>query len=38
MRFSEFAKALEALENTASRLQMDELLSSLFDQVDDRLR
>ena len=34
MRFSEFARALEALENTASRLQMYELLGGLFDSAD----
>jgi hypothetical protein len=34
MRFSEFARALEALENTASRLQMYELLDGLFDSAD----
>jgi hypothetical protein len=35
MRFSEFARALEALENTASRLQMYKLLGGLFDRADD---
>lgn len=35
MRFSEFARALEALENTASRLQMYELLGGLFDRAED---
>lgn len=35
MRFSEFARTLEALENTASRLQMYELLGGLFDRADD---
>ena len=34
MRFSEFARALEALENTTSRLQMYELLGGLFDSAD----
>lgn len=34
MRFSEFARALEALENTVSRLQMYELLDGLFDSAD----
>jgi len=34
MRFSEFARALEALENTASRLQMYELSYGLFDYAD----
>ena len=34
MRFSESAQALEALENTASRLQMYELLDGLFDSAD----
>src|SRR5687768_11968559 len=35
MRFSEFARFLEALENTASRLQMYELLGALFDKAGD---
>lgn len=35
MRFPEFARALEALENTTSRLQMYELLAGLFDRADD---
>lgn len=34
MRFSESAWALEALENTVSRLQMYELLDGLFDSAD----
>ena len=34
MRFSESARALEAPENTASRLQMYELLDVLFDSAD----
>ena len=34
MRFSESAWALEALENTVSRLQMYELLGGLFDSAD----
>ena len=34
MRFSGFARALEALENSASRLQMYELLGGLFDSAD----
>jgi DNA ligase 1 len=34
MRFSEFARSLEALENTASRLEMYELLCALFDKAD----
>jgi hypothetical protein len=34
MRFSESAWALEALENTVSRLQMYELLDGLFDSGD----
>ena len=34
MSFSEFARALEALENTTSRLQMYELLGGLFDSAD----
>ncbi len=34
MRFSEFARALEALENTASRLQMYGLPDGLFDSAD----
>lgn len=34
MRFSESARALEALENTASRLQMYELLDGLFNSGD----
>lgn len=34
MRFSESAWALEALENTVSRLQMYELLDGLFDGAD----
>lgn len=34
MRFSESARALEALENTTNRLQMYELLGGLFDSAD----
>ena len=34
MRFSESAWALEALENTVSRLQLYELLDGLFDSAD----
>jgi hypothetical protein len=34
MPFSESAWALEALENTVSRLQMYELLDGLFDSAD----
>ena len=34
MRFSESAWALEALENTVSRLQMYELPDGLFDSAD----
>jgi hypothetical protein len=34
MCFSESARALEALENTASRLQMYELLDGFFDSAD----
>src|SRR3954464_9924341 len=34
MRFSEFARSLEALENTASRLEMYEVLRALFDKAD----
>lgn len=34
MRFSEFARSLEALENTSSRLEMYELLGALFDKAD----
>lgn len=34
MRFSEFARSLETLENTSSRLEMYELLSALFDKAD----
>lgn len=34
MRFSESARALEALENTVRRLQMYELLDGLFDSAD----
>ncbi len=33
MPFSESARALEALENTVSRLQMYELLGGLFDSA-----
>jgi DNA ligase-1 len=35
MRFSEFARALETLENTSSRLEMYELLGALFDKAGD---
>jgi DNA ligase-1 len=34
MRFSEFARSLESLENTASRLEMYELLGALLDKAD----
>ena len=34
MPFSESTRALEALENTSSRLQMYELLGGLFDSAD----
>jgi DNA ligase-1 len=34
MRFSEFARSLETLENTSSRLEMYELLGTLFDKAD----
>ncbi|MCA1849772.1 MAG: DNA ligase, partial [Acidobacteria bacterium] len=33
MRFSEFARFLESLENTSSRLQMYELLGALFEKA-----
>ena len=35
MRSSEFARYLESLENTSSRLQMDEVLGTLFDKADE---
>jgi DNA ligase-1 len=35
MRFSEFARSLESLENTSSRLQMYELLGALFERADE---
>jgi DNA ligase-1 len=35
MRFSEFARFLESLENTSSRLQMYELLGALFEKADE---
>ena len=35
MRFSEFARSLETLENTSSRLQMYEHLSALIKKADD---
>jgi DNA ligase-1 len=34
MRFSEFARFLESLENTSSRIQMYELLGALFDKAE----
>jgi DNA ligase-1 len=34
MRFSEFARSLESLEDTSSRLEMYELLGALFDKAD----
>jgi DNA ligase-1 len=36
MRFSEFARFLESLENTSSRLQMYELLGALLDKAEDK--
>jgi DNA ligase-1 len=35
MRFSEFARSLESLEKTSSRLQMYELLGALFERADE---
>jgi DNA ligase-1 len=35
MRFSEFARSLESVENTSSRLQMYELLGALFEKADE---
>lgn len=35
MRFSDFARSLESLENTSSRLEMYKLLGALFDKADD---
>lgn len=35
MRFSEFARLLESLENTSSRLVMYETLGSLFEKVEE---
>jgi hypothetical protein len=35
MRFAEFARFLESLKNTSSRLQIYEHLSALFDKADE---